>query len=773
MCRTFTFLLCFAILVLSALPSPVLSEGIHQTMYAFSGQVGQGERQFHSFTIGSLACLEVRLSFLDDLVFTLERPDGKVDELKKYLHTVIMPQAGTYKILVTGRNVEASGYYQIFVATSPPGSDAKRVSFTGSLYAGEVKYVAVEVPSCTAFLEVNISGFDANAKLSAKLIDPTRYEHGQWRYQPGYRNPPMNFSYPMEGTWNVKVEAETSAAYSIDVVIVPGPEVYPNPPDFYIKEGTFSGYVPPGGSLTYTLNVSEEVSLLKVYLAGFGVWAKLFDPYGYERDYWYTWNPPMEVLYPLGRNWSVKVGAETYSGSGYFVAVVIEVPGIRPFPRGVGSAENPMLLRTRIFSKKVPPLTELYYKFHMPSNVSQMFMGLVGSMFEVHLFDPAGNERGCWSNVPVIEVSSPAEGDWVMRVKGYPQSELGMLWGYVRLEGNDLPTPSGVEEMPGSVAAGETVTHSINIPSGIQTFQVWALTKGDKVRINVINPWGVLASSFDSALCNVRSVFKPHPGEWKIRITGYQGSGRGEYQILIISDLSQPTPPYNLAPIVSFTYAPSAPTINDAVNFSDSSIDLDGAVVSWLWEFGDGENSTEQSPAHKYAKKGSYNVTLTVMDNEGKRNATSEKLTVYNIAPKASFVLSPEQPVVGVEVQFTDASVDPEGEVAFWLWNFGDGFTSTDQNPKHKYHSPGRYNVSLTVKDDEGVEDTAFKTIEVVEPPDYFGIMLRSSIIVAAIVGAVVAIKKWRERLERRVELAETGKVKSSDVSKKEGAKSA
>ncbi|WP_456320708.1 PKD domain-containing protein, partial [Palaeococcus sp. (in: euryarchaeotes)] len=68
--------------------------------------------------------------------------------------------------------------------------------------------------------------------------------------------------------------------------------------------------------------------------------------------------------------------------------------------------------------------------------------------------------------------------------------------------------------------------------------------------------------------------------------------------------------------------------------------------------------------------------------------------------------------------RFTDSSTDPDGSVAKWSWNFGDGTTSADRNPRHTYTNPGSYTVMLTVEDENGLKGTYYKEI-IVEPMNY------------------------------------------------------
>ena len=80
----------------------------------------------------------------------------------------------------------------------------------------------------------------------------------------------------------------------------------------------------------------------------------------------------------------------------------------------------------------------------------------------------------------------------------------------------------------------------------------------------------------------------------------------------------------NLPPVANFTFT----TNYLAANFTDTSTDPDGTVVAWSWVFGDGGTSTVQNPSHTYATGGTYNVTLTVTDNDGAQNSITKPVTV-------------------------------------------------------------------------------------------------------------------------------------------------
>src|SRR5207247_520474 len=120
------------------------------------------------------------------------------------------------------------------------------------------------------------------------------------------------------------------------------------------------------------------------------------------------------------------------------------------------------------------------------------------------------------------------------------------------------------------------------------------------------------------------------------------------------------------------------------------------------WSFGDGSPTvTTQNPSHTYGAGGTFTVTLTVTDNLGATNARSQGVTVNaaNQPPVANFTSS----CPTLTCSFTSTSSDPDGSIAGYSWNFGDGSpVVTTQNPSHTYGAGGRYTVTLTATDNPG-----------------------------------------------------------------------
>lgn len=130
-----------------------------------------------------------------------------------------------------------------------------------------------------------------------------------------------------------------------------------------------------------------------------------------------------------------------------------------------------------------------------------------------------------------------------------------------------------------------------------------------------------------------------------------------------------------------------------------------GNIDSWAWDFGDGSNSTEQDPSHTYTEEGIYQVSLTVTSGDTCESTITQTVFVlFNQGnPDCEALFFPEYPNPDntLEVAFLDLSY-PIGEIITWNWDFGDGNTSTEQNPTHFYAAPGIYFVSLVITTADG-----------------------------------------------------------------------
>jgi PKD repeat protein len=167
----------------------------------------------------------------------------------------------------------------------------------------------------------------------------------------------------------------------------------------------------------------------------------------------------------------------------------------------------------------------------------------------------------------------------------------------------------------------------------------------------------------------------------------------------------------NQAPTASFTV--SANGLTATFNGSGSS-DLDGTIASYAWDFGDGATGTGASVQHTYADAAaSYTVTLTVTDNGGATGTKTQVVAITppaNTAPTASFT-----PVTSGLTLTADgsASNDPDGSIASYAWDFGDGATATGATASHAFAAAGTYPVKLTVTDNRGATGSTTSQVTV------------------------------------------------------------
>jgi PKD repeat protein len=161
-------------------------------------------------------------------------------------------------------------------------------------------------------------------------------------------------------------------------------------------------------------------------------------------------------------------------------------------------------------------------------------------------------------------------------------------------------------------------------------------------------------------------------------------------------------------PTAGFTATPTSGNAPLPVQFTDTST---GAPTSWAWDFGDGSTSTARNPSHTYTTAGTYTVTLVATNAGGPGAPKTAQVTVTSPtpAPTASFTASATTGAAPLTVTFTDTST---GSPTSWAWDFGDGTTSTVQNPPAKTFAAGTHTVTLRVSN-AGGPSTATKTITV------------------------------------------------------------
>ena len=159
-----------------------------------------------------------------------------------------------------------------------------------------------------------------------------------------------------------------------------------------------------------------------------------------------------------------------------------------------------------------------------------------------------------------------------------------------------------------------------------------------------------------------------------------------------------------IEPVVDFVAEPLTGFSPLTVKFTSLS---SGKIDNLLWDFGDGSTGFGFNPFHTYHKKGTFTVSLTLNNltdvvSETKTNlikVLDSGISDLSAAFQARTRIAPPS----ANEEFKDLS---SGKILGWLWDFGDGNTSTDRNPKHKYNSEGVFTISLTVFNNDGEMDT-------------------------------------------------------------------
>ncbi|ADZ71986.1 PKD domain-containing protein [Polymorphum gilvum] len=188
------------------------------------------------------------------------------------------------------------------------------------------------------------------------------------------------------------------------------------------------------------------------------------------------------------------------------------------------------------------------------------------------------------------------------------------------------------------------------------------------------------------------------PGTYSVRLTVTDDSGTATRSASDTLSVRVNAPPVAVA-------GPDQMVTASVVQFDGfSSSDPDDAVADYHWEFGDGETGSGPAPAHVYRRPGTYRVRLTVTDASGTiRNTAEDSLTVIVNAPPIADAGPDLIGAPGEDLTFqATRSVDPDGDVVAYDWDFKDGTTASGPVVVHAFDKPGTYHVRLTVRDDTG-----------------------------------------------------------------------
>jgi PhoPQ-activated pathogenicity-related protein len=217
-------------------------------------------------------------------------------------------------------------------------------------------------------------------------------------------------------------------------------------------------------------------------------------------------------------------------------------------------------------------------------------------------------------------------------------------------------------------------------------------------------------------------------------------------------------------PTALFTVNPGQPVLGQLVQFTFTGSEGIGAdPVTFAWDFGDGNSSTEKNPVHRFTSVGTFPVELTVARGVLVDAVTVNVQVVIGTLPTADFTTDNTNVLTIDTVQFINLSTDGSLPITDYFWDFGDGIktTSTEENPTHTYTVPGTYTVSLMVTAPNG-SDTVIKAdfitvneatqldLCVREPDNNFDADIVSQIPGTGVTGFVYNLisQSWREYSE-------------------------
>ncbi|NJM15538.1 MAG: PKD domain-containing protein, partial [Bacteroidales bacterium] len=165
-------------------------------------------------------------------------------------------------------------------------------------------------------------------------------------------------------------------------------------------------------------------------------------------------------------------------------------------------------------------------------------------------------------------------------------------------------------------------------------------------------------------------------------------------------------------PVPSFSSNIGSGTAPVAIDFNaTASTDPNGEIIRYSWDFGDGTFASGATVSHTFNKGGSYNVALTVIDND-RLSATAATTIDINAKPNARFTIGTTGSDAPLDATLdASGSSDSDGSIVSYEWMLGDGSTATGETVNHTYTNPGNYKVNLTVTDNNGATHSSFQYV--------------------------------------------------------------
>ena len=199
-----------------------------------------------------------------------------------------------------------------------------------------------------------------------------------------------------------------------------------------------------------------------------------------------------------------------------------------------------------------------------------------------------------------------------------------------------------------------------------------------------------------------------------IAVHEFNSGGRFTPRLYAVDDLSQRVVreriiDVNTAPVAQFQIPSFEPRELELVTLTDLSHDIDGTIVQWFWDFGDGTISEEVSPSHVYQQNGTMEIILTVTDELGATGTAVASIDVGNLPPVAILTVDEATRLTGGTFSFdASASFDPspQGSLTRFEWSLGGGdeyeLETSVPTLAHAFADDGQVIVRVRVTDSDG-----------------------------------------------------------------------
>lgn len=268
--------------------------------------------------------------------------------------------------------------------------------------------------------------------------------------------------------------------------------------------------------------------------------------------------------------------------------------------------------------------------------------------------------------------------------------------------GSETPT-ADFDYSPRTPASGETVTFDATSSTADTTIKSY--------------DWDVTADgNYNKQGQTITQSFETGEVQVKLRIT--DDMGQTDTTSKTVSIGSSETPP-----TAAFDFSPASPTAGQAISFDASASTDDGTIKSYEWDFND-DGTIEQTGVetnYTFDTSGEYPVTLRVTDDADQSAMSQQKVSVSrdNSPPTASFTYTPSNPTTADTIEFDASSSSDDEGIAAYEWDFtdDDSADATGQTATYSFETATEHEVTLTVRDGEGITRSTSQTVTVTKSP--------------------------------------------------------